>query len=254
MTFNDPNTGQELTITSDIGNELPGATLELTGTNPVAAELCWNSTGLAPGNYPFTITATDNACPVVGVQQYAYVIKVGASGLAGSDAELDVCENQGSVPLFDALGGDPSPNGTWVDPEGAPMNGYFEPGTSDPGDYVYTVASASGCTSSAVVSVAVLPANIPECVGAGLGEQVMEGLSIRQDDPFTARLSIRSAHRLDADLDVFTVDGRAEFSERLLIEPSTTLGVDLPGPASGLRLIHITDRASGQRRTLRLVW
>lgn len=75
----------------------------------------------------------------------------GASGFAGfggyysgfgslpRDTEITLCSNE-TVNLFDAITGNPEPNGDWTVPSGAPLlNGNDFIGTvNTPGDYIYT--------------------------------------------------------------------------------------------------------------------
>lgn len=61
---------------------------------------------------------------------------------SGIGSSIDVCDNNVSFDLFDNLTGNPNANGTWVGPNGytsATHNAILTPGTSDAGDYIYTV-------------------------------------------------------------------------------------------------------------------
>jgi hypothetical protein len=75
----------------------------------------------------------------------------------GTDNILNLCYIGPNVQLFGALGGTPDLGGAWTAPNGSPTNGSFDPTTSSPGDYVYTVAGTPPCPSaSATVTVNVL--------------------------------------------------------------------------------------------------
>ncbi len=252
LAFADADAGQNLTITSNVADALPGATLDVTGNNPVAAELCWNSTGVAPGNYQFTITAADDACPVVGIQQYSYLVKVGAGGLAGTDSAIVVCANESEVDLLGALGGEPSPNGTWLDPNASPTSNLLDPSTAEPGDYTYTVESVSGCSSSAVVAVDIAPANDPNCINIGIAEVVGYELRLYNDAQLGQRFWIGSEVSLDVDLRVLSIDGRLIMRQRVLTNPSPT-AITLQGAATGMYLVHATERNTGRQQVLRLL-
>lgn len=72
----DPNTSDVLTVTSNIAQNLPGATLTTSGTNPITVHVCWSGVANASGFYPFIITANDGACPIPALQTYVYSIHV----------------------------------------------------------------------------------------------------------------------------------------------------------------------------------
>ncbi len=131
-TVTDPDAGQSLTLTSNIGQVVPGATFEANGSNPATATICFDASSLPLGNYSFIISASDNACPVVGSQTYTYTLTVeSASASAGNDASASICPGQ-SIDLTTLLTGDPG--GTWS--EG--------PVVSAPGIYTYTIATSCG--------------------------------------------------------------------------------------------------------------
>ncbi len=74
--ISDPNTGDVLTATSNIAQNLPGATITYSGTNPLTAHVCWNGVANASGFFPFIITANDGACPIPALQTYVYSVHV----------------------------------------------------------------------------------------------------------------------------------------------------------------------------------
>ena len=132
ITVEDADASQELTLTSNVDLVLTGATISVTGTNPAVATVCWNTTGALAGNYNFTITATDDACPTPGAQNYTYTVTVveGAFG-AGDDGSAEICQGT-SVDLSTLITG--APGGTWSD----------GPVVTDAGEYTYTVGSPCG--------------------------------------------------------------------------------------------------------------
>lgn len=77
---------------------------------------------------------------------------------AGGNASLTLCSTSAPVDLFTALGGTPTPGGTWTDPNGNAHSGTFDPDTDTPGGYVYSVAGTAPCgMASATVTVTVNP-------------------------------------------------------------------------------------------------
>lgn len=113
------------------------------------------------GGYTYTLPG-ESSCPSVSallsVQQPSTVS-------AGSNSTLILCTTSGVVDLFDALGGDPDPGGTWTGPGGAPHSSIFDPLVDPPGAYTYTVpCDPQPCTDpSATVVVTV---NVPPNAGS----------------------------------------------------------------------------------------
>jgi gliding motility-associated-like protein len=75
-------------------------------------------------------------------------------GDPGLDADITVCNNDPAFDLFSQLGGTPVTTGTWTDPNGVALaaNPQYDPATSTPGDYTYTV-SMGACNAFATVTV-----------------------------------------------------------------------------------------------------
>jgi hypothetical protein len=157
--------GQAIALESNVGTVLPGATLQVQGTDPVLATICWNSTGAAPGPRSFFIRATNDACPVPGVQTYTYSIQVGAiPPNAGNDATIHLCTGT-EVDLTGYVTG--SPGGQWAD--GGPV-------VSAAGTYTYAVTN--GCGTD-VAQFAIIPSSPPDA-----GED--NSISVCADaDPFS---------------------------------------------------------------------
>ncbi|MBL0044832.1 MAG: PKD domain-containing protein [Flavobacteriales bacterium] len=76
MVITDPNANNVLEATTNIANNLPGATFSYTGTNPITCHVCWNAGAGTAGFYPFIVNVNDGACPVVAFQTYVYSITV----------------------------------------------------------------------------------------------------------------------------------------------------------------------------------
>lgn len=72
---------------------------------------------------------------------------------AGNNASITVCSSGIPVVLFTLLGSGAQSGGTWSGPT-TPFDGVYVPGTTLPGDYLYTVTGLSPCLADvAVVSV-----------------------------------------------------------------------------------------------------
>ncbi len=78
----DGNANDVLTITSDIAQILPGATLTLSVGNQPTGTINYTPTPADVRNqvYYFHVNVMDNACPVKGVQTHTFGVKVSATG------------------------------------------------------------------------------------------------------------------------------------------------------------------------------
>ncbi|MCW5899457.1 MAG: gliding motility-associated C-terminal domain-containing protein [Flavobacteriales bacterium] len=122
----------------------------------------WNGPDGAMGGVfdPAADPAGDYVYTVSGVAPCAdasatLTIALSTAADAGLDGSGTLCGNDAAVDLFTLLGGTPDANGSWSGPGGA-MNGSFDPATSLPGSYTYTVAAPAPCPgASATVTMAV---------------------------------------------------------------------------------------------------
>lgn len=254
MSYADTDADQSLSVSSDVSNRLPGATLNVTAdTNPLQAQLCWDATNIAPGTYHFGVTVTDNACSTFGMQHYAYTVIIGEGPDAGSDGELQICENGNAIQLFGELAGTPDPGGVWYDPLDDSTSGIFTPGTSTAGDYTYLVTAPNGCTASSTVTVETLSSTLPECLNASVQEPTLSWIMCTADMNGTGRVRISSQRTVDLAWEVFLADGRVVLQGRSLVNAGSPLLIDVGRYTQGICLIRLTDREQGTARTARLV-
>ncbi|MEO8066085.1 MAG: T9SS type A sorting domain-containing protein [Flavobacteriales bacterium] len=80
LAISDPDATDGLTLTSNVGAVLPGATFSSSGTNPATGTVCWTGTAGSSGFYSFIVTATDDACPQSAFQTYVYSVTVQSCG------------------------------------------------------------------------------------------------------------------------------------------------------------------------------
>jgi gliding motility-associated-like protein len=77
---------------------------------------------------------------------------------AGSNAALAICSNGATQNLFELLGANAQPGGTWS-PVLASGTGIFDPTIDPAGDYIYTVAGTPPCANdTALVTITLIPA------------------------------------------------------------------------------------------------
>lgn len=108
----------------------------------------------APGVLTYTLPGTA-PCPADAAT--VLVTEMTAAD-AGTDALLALCGHDAPVDLFTALNGEPATGGSWTGPDGGAFSGPFDPTTSVPGTYTYTVNATAPCmNASATVTVSVMP-------------------------------------------------------------------------------------------------
>ena len=150
ITASDPDASDVLTATSDVGNIIAGATYNVTGTNPITISLNIPTSGLASGNYPFTITVNDGACPNPNVQIVGYSIQVSNNipTVSINASATDVCDGE-SVTLT-ATG---ASNYNWCC--GITQGVSFVPTASGNASVIGT--NAAGCADTASVFITIRP-------------------------------------------------------------------------------------------------
>ena len=90
LVFTDPDTSDSVTITSNILDALPGATVTVVQGNPATISVSWIATsGLQPV-IPLIITAKDDASGILGFESTVLNINLNSSTTAGPD--ITICE------------------------------------------------------------------------------------------------------------------------------------------------------------------
>lgn len=116
FSFNDPDPNDVLTITSNITQVMPGATITTSGTNPITVSVSWNApVGTANTFTTFAVTVSDNACPVTGQQTVNYIMMILPATYAGQDETI--CQGQPDT----LHGSGPGTHFNWTVLSGAPM-------------------------------------------------------------------------------------------------------------------------------------
>ena len=114
-----------------------------------------------PGGYTYTVPGQTPCVAATAV----VVVNVNQQPVAGSNNSFTRCSTSGPVDLFNQLNGSPDVGGTWMGPDGA-SSGVFIPGTSQPGDYVYTVVGVAPCINASATVTAIVN-QAPNAGGSG---------------------------------------------------------------------------------------
>lgn len=139
----DPNAGDVLTVTSNLAQNLPGATLTTSGTNPLTVHVCWTGTPNASGFFPFIITANDGACPIPALQTYVYSVHVLPGLLTyAPDIVDETCAGNGDGSATVTIDvGTPPFSYQW-------STGATTPSITAPaGDYTLVITDGNGCVA-----------------------------------------------------------------------------------------------------------
>lgn len=166
--FMDPNPGDSMSITTNLFQVFPGATLVQLGSNPAVVQVCFTAPAVGPPNTAFTFHVNDNACPIPGIGSVTISVNLLRSTVALGDAVL--CDG-GAAPLSVSGG----TNFTWTTISGDPINvgtnftcdTCLTPVATPLVSTVYQVTSdlTGGCTNVDTVSVSIL--TIPAAFAGG---------------------------------------------------------------------------------------
>lgn len=145
---NDPDAGQNLTVTWDGG--IPGGTFTTTPTQHPTSTFCWTpgASDISGTPHVFTVRVADDACPYVGSQIYSYSITViGLRVNAGPDQNI-ACSDIATISAT-ASGGTGTYAYLWS--TGSTMQSITVPGGT------YTVTASDGVCSATDTVVIAMP-------------------------------------------------------------------------------------------------
>ncbi|HMN04951.1 MAG TPA: T9SS type A sorting domain-containing protein [Flavobacteriales bacterium] len=162
---------------------------------------------------------------------------------AGEDSTITVCYTDAPFQLFDFLGGNPCPGGTWTNPANPVVSGTFDPASDAAGPYTYTIIGPDGTMYMAVVTV-----NVLECPSGNLqhgtatkDEALGAGVSI-WPNPASSELHVALPFTPQGPLDVQLVDASGRrVSARVVTYGAGMLTLDVRTLPSGLWAVHATD-------------
>lgn len=103
------------------------------------------------GGYTYTVTGLSPCIDASAV----VTVSVNHQPNAGSNDSFTRCSTDSQVDLFDELGGNPEPGGTWTGPGGS-SSGIFIPGTSLAGVYTYSLPGTAPCVNASATVTAIV--------------------------------------------------------------------------------------------------
>jgi hypothetical protein len=250
LVFTDPDGGQSLSISSNVDEVLPEATVTTTGTNPLSVQICWDATDAALGQRTFMVQAKDGACPIPGTQSYTYQVSVEIAPDSIASGSALACPQTAPFALMDSLGTYPQAPGNWTDPSGGAHSGLLLPASDPAGVYTFTVESFPGCSTSAEVFVTYLQPQDTLCSLVGMVEYAVNG-PVLYPNPSSGLLRLHGLDLLEpCTASILDHQGRNVGSIVIQAFASEAI-IQLPEDLSnGGYLIHF-DGADGPIRPLR---
>lgn len=231
-----PNAGTDAFV-AICGNDPPTSYFPFLGGNPDTGGT-WVQCGtdaicyVVPGQAP---CANDTARVTINVVQPPD---------AGLNSVISVCANGTPLLLFDSIPGTPWLNGTWT-LNGAPFNGIFLPGVSQPGVYCYAVQGAPPCASDVSChTVSVLPGSDPACGPlAAQGDNTAPSFSY-WPEPNNGTLAVQWPGQAVNSVRLLDMNGRTVWMEEAL--PSGDLAITkLPASLPNGRYVLLLYTAAG---------
>lgn len=160
IVYSDSDPSDSMSVTSNISSILPGATLSISGTNPLTATVCWTAVQGVDPTRILTLVASDNICPITADIATSIEITVLEETYAGD--EIITCGDQtaqllavgGSNFIWSSISGDPINIGTNFS-----CNNCENPIASPTVTSSYEVTSTigTGCNNKDTVTVFVVP-------------------------------------------------------------------------------------------------
>lgn len=124
-----------------------GATGNAGGAQPAFSETVQGLGPYAIGTWQLTVNLYMNGGLADSETITFTVVEQGPVDL-GEPGERTICNSDPPFPLFDVIGGDPTPGGHWLNAQGVQVpNGIFVPGTHAGGAYTYVLDLAGPCTT-----------------------------------------------------------------------------------------------------------
>jgi len=148
--FTDQDALDQLVLSSNIGDFLPGATITQSGTNPATATVCWIFQSGYTGSL-ISVNATDQVCTVPGLASFTVQLDVPPALFPGRDSAITRCGSDGMIDFNNFIGYHEA--GTWYNENGDIINALVSLDTMTTGNYFHVVLPdtlMTGCDNSIV--------------------------------------------------------------------------------------------------------
>lgn len=129
ISASDPNLADTLAFLTDIDSILPGASIDISGQNPVMMEVNWTPSPSDTGTFEFFVEVSDQFCPIVSESAEYYSIEIVPFCMTNEVLASNCADSTGNIDLT-LLGGTPpytfqwSTGDTTEDLSGVPPGGY----------------------------------------------------------------------------------------------------------------------------------
>lgn len=195
VVFTDANAGDILTVQSNVATVMPGATVNQTGTNPVTMTICWTPTTTS-GTVTLNFLVEDDACPLVGITNYAANVNVQNSMSVDLGPDINLACGATTNITSNVTGG--SGNYTYMWNDNPAQNGTSLTNVG-PGTYWVEVTdnTGNGCNAFDTIVVTQAAPPIPDFTF----DQTCDGDAMQFNDNSTAGAAAIVTYEWDFDSD-----------------------------------------------------
>jgi hypothetical protein len=179
MISNDLDAGQSTFLSWN--NGITGAAFTSSTANFAVGTFCWTPTASDVGTHTFTVTVSDNFCPIIGQNTYTYTITVQGNSVPCDSIDMNIVStndvtcssNDGGAVILASNGVAPYDYQlvNWTTGEFfTNTSGVFDNLT--PGSYSVWVEDANGCTPACSGHTFVVGGNLVPLVATAVGQDV----------------------------------------------------------------------------------
>ena len=156
--YTDADAASSLILESNIAQVLPGATVMVSGTNPLSAIICWNGDPNISGTVPFNVTISDCSPGSLAIlQNYAYTVTIIPTSpitlTVSNDTTVQCAGQPATVALLNIAGGAAPFTTTWTDAQSTLLSNAQNMQVIVDQDASYTVTVTDACVGSASATV-----------------------------------------------------------------------------------------------------
>ncbi|MBK8339207.1 MAG: hypothetical protein IPK99_04020 [Flavobacteriales bacterium] len=156
--YTDADAASSLLLESNIAQVLPGATVMVSGSNPLSAIICWNGDPSISGTVPFTVTISDCSPGSLAIlQNYTYSVTITPTSpmtlTVSSDTTVQCTGQPATVALLNIAGGAAPFTTTWTDAQSTLLSNALNMQVIVDQDASYTVTVTDACAGTASATV-----------------------------------------------------------------------------------------------------